>query len=296
MAGRQRYGGTSRRFVRRFRCGAAAVRASRARSMRRALPRVADRLAPESGCGQSCVADQPASSMPRAARRWKCASTGRCRSCASAASAVFVAGGAAHDVAAGARRARACDRLDAEDEHEVMLAAGAGRYGDARRGRIAVDAAVRAPLRAGRVRGGADRRGRSRRKRAHDRRHSPRCETLQVGCDEEAGQGLTGAPQGAHQQEPPQEKPMAVQQNKKSPSKRGMHRAHASLANPPLAVEPVTGETHRRHHISPNGFLPRQEGRQDQGRRVVAAAPACACARPAKHTPAKAVPSAPGGR
>ena len=47
---------------------------------------------------------------------------------------------------------------------------------------------------------------------------------------------------------------MAVQQNKKSPSKRGMHRAHSSLANPPLAVEPVTGETHRRHHISPNGF------------------------------------------
>jgi large subunit ribosomal protein L32 len=47
---------------------------------------------------------------------------------------------------------------------------------------------------------------------------------------------------------------MAVQQNKKSPSKRGMHRAHSSLANPPLAVEPVTGETHLRHHISPNGF------------------------------------------
>ena len=47
---------------------------------------------------------------------------------------------------------------------------------------------------------------------------------------------------------------MAVQQNKKSPSKRGMHRAHASLTNQPLAVEPVTGEVHRRHHISPNGF------------------------------------------
>jgi large subunit ribosomal protein L32 len=47
---------------------------------------------------------------------------------------------------------------------------------------------------------------------------------------------------------------MAVQQNKKSPSKRGMHRAHSSLKNPPLAVEPVTGEAHRRHHISPNGF------------------------------------------
>jgi large subunit ribosomal protein L32 len=47
---------------------------------------------------------------------------------------------------------------------------------------------------------------------------------------------------------------MAVQQNKKSPSKRGMHRAHNALASPPLAVEPVTGEAHLRHHISPNGF------------------------------------------
>ncbi len=46
---------------------------------------------------------------------------------------------------------------------------------------------------------------------------------------------------------------MAVQQNKKSPSKRGMHRAHDFLAKPALAVEPTTGETHRRHHISPSG-------------------------------------------
>jgi large subunit ribosomal protein L32 len=47
---------------------------------------------------------------------------------------------------------------------------------------------------------------------------------------------------------------MAVQQNKKSPSKRGMHRAHDFLGNPALAVEPSTGETHLRHHVSPNGF------------------------------------------
>ena len=47
---------------------------------------------------------------------------------------------------------------------------------------------------------------------------------------------------------------MAVQQNKKSPSKRGMRRAHDFLANPPLAVEPTTGEVHLRHHISPNGY------------------------------------------
>ena len=47
---------------------------------------------------------------------------------------------------------------------------------------------------------------------------------------------------------------MAVQQNKKSPSKRGMHRAHDFLTNPPLAVEATTGEVHLRHHISPTGF------------------------------------------
>lgn len=47
---------------------------------------------------------------------------------------------------------------------------------------------------------------------------------------------------------------MAVQQNKKSPSKRGMHRSHDGLTHPSLAIEPVTGETHLRHHISPNGY------------------------------------------
>ena len=45
---------------------------------------------------------------------------------------------------------------------------------------------------------------------------------------------------------------MAVQQNKKSASKRGMHRAHDFLTPPALATEPVSGETHRRHHISPS--------------------------------------------
>jgi large subunit ribosomal protein L32 len=47
---------------------------------------------------------------------------------------------------------------------------------------------------------------------------------------------------------------MAVQQNKKSPSKRNMRRAHDFLTAPPLAVEPTTGETHLRHHISPSGY------------------------------------------
>ena len=56
---------------------------------------------------------------------------------------------------------------------------------------------------------------------------------------------------------------MAVQQNKKSPSKRGMHRAHDFLTPPALAVEPSTGEAHLRHHISPSGFY--------RGKRVVKA-------------------------
>ncbi|HKB52936.1 MAG TPA: 50S ribosomal protein L32 [Ramlibacter sp.] len=54
---------------------------------------------------------------------------------------------------------------------------------------------------------------------------------------------------------------MAVQQNKKSPSKRGMHRSHNGLAVPGIAVEPTTGETHLRHHVSPTGFY--------RGRKVV---------------------------
>ena len=56
-----------------------------------------------------------------------------------------------------------------------------------------------------------------------------------------------------------QEPVMAVQQNKKSPSKRGMHRSHNALNVPGIAVEPTTGETHLRHHISPNGYY---RGRQ----------------------------------
>ena len=54
---------------------------------------------------------------------------------------------------------------------------------------------------------------------------------------------------------------MAVQQNKKSPSKRGMHRSHDAISAPAIAVEANTGEVHLRHHISPNGFY--------RGRRVV---------------------------
>ena len=47
---------------------------------------------------------------------------------------------------------------------------------------------------------------------------------------------------------------MAVQKSKKTPSRRGMRRSHDALDGPTLSVEPTTGETHRRHHISADGY------------------------------------------
>lgn len=52
---------------------------------------------------------------------------------------------------------------------------------------------------------------------------------------------------------------MAVQQRRKTPSKRGMRRAHDALTNPTLSVDPTTGEKHRRHHVGADGFY---RGRQ----------------------------------
>lgn len=46
---------------------------------------------------------------------------------------------------------------------------------------------------------------------------------------------------------------MAVQQNKKSPSKRGMHNANRALKAPAVSVDPNTAEIHRPHHISRSG-------------------------------------------
>lgn len=47
---------------------------------------------------------------------------------------------------------------------------------------------------------------------------------------------------------------MAVQQVKKSRSKRDMRRSHDSLTGPTLSTDKSTGELHLRHHVSPNGF------------------------------------------
>ncbi len=55
---------------------------------------------------------------------------------------------------------------------------------------------------------------------------------------------------------------MAVQQNRKTRSKRGMRRSHDALTKPALAEDKTTGEVHRRHHITPDGFY--------RGRQVIA--------------------------
>lgn len=54
---------------------------------------------------------------------------------------------------------------------------------------------------------------------------------------------------------------MAVQQNKVTRSRRGQRRSHDSLSGPTLAVDQTSGETHRRHHVSADGFY--------RGRKVV---------------------------
>jgi len=47
---------------------------------------------------------------------------------------------------------------------------------------------------------------------------------------------------------------MAVQKSRKTPSRRGMRRSHDSLKNPTMSTDPTTGELHRRHHITADGF------------------------------------------
>lgn len=58
---------------------------------------------------------------------------------------------------------------------------------------------------------------------------------------------------------------MAVQQNRKTPSKRGMRRSHDGLGQPTLSVDPTTGETHRRHQVTADGYY--------RGRKVIADKP-----------------------
>ncbi len=47
---------------------------------------------------------------------------------------------------------------------------------------------------------------------------------------------------------------MAVQKRRKTPSRRDMRRSHDTLTGATLSVDPNTGETHMRHHVTAEGF------------------------------------------
>jgi large subunit ribosomal protein L32 len=57
---------------------------------------------------------------------------------------------------------------------------------------------------------------------------------------------------------------MAVQQNRKTPSKRGMRRSHDALTGPALTVGETTGELHRRHHVTADGYYKGKKVVQDK--------------------------------
>ena len=65
---------------------------------------------------------------------------------------------------------------------------------------------------------------------------------------------------------------MAVQKSRKTPSRRGMRRAHDALTGPTLSVDTTTGETHRRHHVTERrrcAELIFQGGSLDAGKRLI---------------------------
>ncbi|MEH6822582.1 MAG: 50S ribosomal protein L32 [Motiliproteus sp.] len=55
---------------------------------------------------------------------------------------------------------------------------------------------------------------------------------------------------------------MAVQKSKVTRSRRGQRRSHDALAAPTLSQDSTTGEVHRRHHVTDDGFY--------RGRQVIA--------------------------
>jgi large subunit ribosomal protein L32 len=52
---------------------------------------------------------------------------------------------------------------------------------------------------------------------------------------------------------------MAVQKSKVSRSRRGQRRSHDALTGRALSQDPITGESHLRHHVTPDGYF---KGRQ----------------------------------
>ena len=54
---------------------------------------------------------------------------------------------------------------------------------------------------------------------------------------------------------------MAVQKSRRTPSTRGMRRSHDKLKPVQLSTDPTSGEVHRRHHVTKEGYY--------RGRKVI---------------------------
>ncbi|MBT8130649.1 MAG: 50S ribosomal protein L32 [Gammaproteobacteria bacterium] len=54
---------------------------------------------------------------------------------------------------------------------------------------------------------------------------------------------------------------MAVQKSRKTPSRRGMRRSHDAVSKPAISIDPTSGETHLRHHVTADGYY--------RGRKVI---------------------------
>lgn len=54
---------------------------------------------------------------------------------------------------------------------------------------------------------------------------------------------------------------MAVAKSRRTPSTRGMRRAHDKLTEVQLSTDPTSGEVHRRHHVTKDGYY--------RGRKVI---------------------------
>lgn len=54
---------------------------------------------------------------------------------------------------------------------------------------------------------------------------------------------------------------MAVPKTKKSTMKRGMRRSHDGLKSSTISIDQTSGETHLRHHVTPEGYY--------KGRKVI---------------------------
>lgn len=52
---------------------------------------------------------------------------------------------------------------------------------------------------------------------------------------------------------------MAVGQARTTRSRRNQRRSHDKITKPSLSIDQETGETHRRHHVTPDGYY---RGRQ----------------------------------